>query len=476
MFFKGKSLFKVIYFFCTALLILLISGTVPSSIAEAEIPAALSEQTSPIGRQSQIFRGTVQVATLQDSVFNYPTIVNHFPGKNAEGVPPEIQITATLDREVDPVDLSKIIIKDHKGKAVIGVNSTLTGRKLTVSHSGLAYETDYTVTIPGNTVRSKSGAVYNRETSWRFSTAKEIVFNDLPKTHWVHDVIYKLCRLGMINEYPDNTFNPDENITRAEFIRILIVALGITEIISDPPAFEDVQRSAWYYGFVQAAAKAGLVFGYGGRLDPDVPITRQEMAGILVKALKGKNTAGATENLNFTDAEQIAPWFRDQVRIVVLEGMMQGYPDQTFRSQSTLTRAEAYAAILCLLEKLNQVITCSVQTPLIHITGQNMEKQGSYWLQVYDGDNNHVGTIGINADSNGGFVTSYSIKGTEASGNWRIDVLKGQNLQHTEVSCTFFVPLSAIPEFPAAIAGIIVVGICVFIYHRMKQGKESLVV
>jgi len=506
LFFKSKALYKVICFFCAALLILATASSVTTpSFAEAEATAAWAQQSPQVmGQQPQIFRGTVRVSTLGG---DYPTIVDHFPGKNAEGVSPEIQITAILDKDVDPVDLSKIIIKDHKGKAVIGVNSTLTGRKLTVSHPGLAYETHYTVTIPGNTVRSKSGAVYNRETSWRFSTAKEIVFDDLPKTHWVHDVIYKLCRLGMINEYPDNTFNPDENITRAEFIRILIGALGITELISDPPAFEDVHRSAWYYGFVQAAAGAGLVFGYEGRLDPDGPISRQEMAGMLVNALKGIYRAEATENVNFTDAEQIAPWFRDQVMIAVVEGLMQGYPDQTFRPESTLTRAEAFAAILRLLERikdlkkqppetpeeetptytsgdgggggdiqLNPIITCSVQAPLIHITGQNMEKQGGYWLQVYDGNNNNVGTIGINADSNGGFVTSYRITGTEASGNWRIDAMKGQNFQHTEASCTFFVPLSAIPEFPAAIAGIIVVGICAFIYHRMKKGKEVLAV
>lgn len=511
MFFKRKALYKVICFFCTVFLILATASSVtPTSFAEAEATAASSQQSPQVmGQQPQIFRGTVRVSTLGG---DYPTIVDYFPGKNAEGVPPEIQITAILDKDVDPVDLSKITIKDHKGKAVIGVNSALTGRKLTISQPGLAYETKYMVTIPGNTVRSTGGGVYNRETSWRFTTAQEIVFNDLPKTHWVHNVIYKLCRLGMINEYPDNTFRPDENMTRAEFIRILIGALGITELISDPPAFEDVQRSAWYYGFVQAAVKAGLVFGYEGRLDPDSPITRQEMAVMLVNALKGKNTAGADENLNFTDAEQIAPWFREHVMIAVAEGLMLGYPDGTFRPESSLTRAEAFAAILRLLEKLkapakqppappaqqpptvpaqqppadigggggdlqlNPVITCSVQTLLIQIAGQNMEKQGRYWLQVYDGNNNNVGTIGINADSNGSFITSYRINGTEVPGNWRVDAMKGHNFQYTEASCTFFVPLSAIPEFPAAIAGIIVVGVCAFIYHRMKKGKEVLAV
>lgn len=299
------------------------------------------------------------------------------------------------------------------------------------------------------------------------------VFADVPTTYWAYDFINKLYQLGITLGYPDKTIKPEERITRAEFVSILVKALGMTEIISGPPVFDDVPRSAGYYGFVQSAAKAGLVAGGEGNFYPDLPITRQEMFIILVKTLKVKSASTSVKKPYFTDVYQLAPWVQAYITRATDEGLAVGYPDLTLKPEIDATRAEAYTAIARLVLRMGPAVTCGVQQQLLQISGQNFQP-GEYWLQIYDGENNHVGTIGVSADSNGSFTTSFKLKGTEAEGTWRLDATKQVTPDQVEASCTFLVMLSSIPEFPIGATGAIVAGICALIYYRMRKGKEAL--
>ncbi|MCL5935442.1 MAG: S-layer homology domain-containing protein [Firmicutes bacterium] len=302
----------------------------------------------------------------------------------------------------------------------------------------------------------------------------ESVFTDLPTTYWAYDVIKKLYRFGITLGYPDNTIGPEEEITRAQFISTLVKALGMAQLTSGPPVFEDVPSSAWYYGFVQAAAKAGLVVGGEGKFYPDLPITRQEMFTMLVNSLKVKNTGTSVKKLYFTDVNQLAPWVQSYITRAADEGLAVGYPDLTLKPEVNATRAEAYAAIgRLVLQMLLPTVNCNVQQQVLQISGRNYQP-GKYWLQIYDGKNNHVGTIGVSADSNGSFTTSYKLKGTEEEGTWRLDAAKQETPDQVEASSTFLVSLSSIPEFPIGAAGAVDAGICALIYYRMRKGKEAL--
>lgn len=300
------------------------------------------------------------------------------------------------------------------------------------------------------------------------------VFADLPTDYWAYDVIKKLYRFGYTLGYPDSTIGPEETITRAEFLSVLVKGLGIAGSTSEPPVFDDVPRSSEYYGIVQAAAKAGLVAGGEGNFYPDLPITRQEMFVMLVNALKIKNISESVKKIYFTDASLIEPWVKSYITQATDEGLVVGYPDQTLKPGNDATRAEAYAAIgRLLLKMLSPTVKCNIQRQLLQISGLNFQA-GKYWLQIYDGKSNLVGTIGVSADSNGSFTTSYKLKGTEEEGDWRLDAVKQETPDQNEASTTFNVPLSSIPEFPTAAAGAVVAGICALIYYRVRKGKGAL--
>ncbi|NMA52992.1 MAG: S-layer homology domain-containing protein, partial [Peptococcaceae bacterium] len=104
--------------------------------------------------------------------------------------------------------------------------------------------------------------------------------------------------------------------------------------------FIDVPDTAWYAGYTAAAAGAGLVKGYeDGSFRPHRPVTREELAVILVRGLELTARPGAT--LPFNDAEEVFTWAKDSVTIAAGCGLLHGYPDGTFRPRGQVTRAES---------------------------------------------------------------------------------------------------------------------------------------
>lgn len=109
---------------------------------------------------------------------------------------------------------------------------------------------------------------------------------------------------------------------------------------------------------------------------------------------------------------------------------------------------------------------------IIFINGYNMSRR-QYKIDFYDAKNHKVGTFVVHVDSQGNFKKPavYKINGTEVQGLWRADAIHGNEI---EASCTFTVLQSAIPEFPAVFAGIVVSGMCAFIYHTIKKRKGAV--
>ncbi len=178
------------------------------------------------------------------------------------------------------------------------------------------------------------------------------VFNDLTKEHWAYECIITLCRKGIVGGYPDKTFRPGRNITRAEFTKLLVGTLGLAKDTPAQPTFEDVKPADWYYECVETAAKAGLIRGYKGKFRPNDFITRQEMTAIMIRAM-GKESealAKAQEKIDMTDEAQISSWARGCVVLAVESGLIVGYPDKTFGPGKNTTRAEA-AVIICRFKK-----------------------------------------------------------------------------------------------------------------------------
>lgn len=180
-------------------------------------------------------------------------------------------------------------------------------------------------------------------------------FNDIPSGYWAYSTINNLARLGIAGGYQDGSFKPNNTITRAEFTKMLVKSLGLTDALSGPAKFSDVASGKWYFGSIQAAAAAGLISGdASGTFRPNANITRQEMAIVLVKALGMAEAAQSKANVvtTFKDDKTIAQWARGFTVTAVENGLVNGYPaDNTFKPVNRATRAEACTMISRFLEK-----------------------------------------------------------------------------------------------------------------------------
>lgn len=156
------------------------------------------------------------------------------------------------------------------------------------------------------------------------------------KESWAREAIVDLTQKKIINGYPDYTFRPKLNVTRAEAAIMIVRALNLSE--SSQTSFHDVTRAHWAYDSVSKAATAGIINGYeDGSFRPDQRITRAEMATLLARAMKWNgNDNGASP---FKDIDQ-SHWALPYVKVLKDNGWLNGYQDGTFRPDRTATREE----------------------------------------------------------------------------------------------------------------------------------------
>src|SRR5450756_834371 len=160
--------------------------------------------------------------------------------------------------------------------------------------------------------------------------------------HWAQVKIQSWIDKGLIKGYPDGTFKPDQDITRAEFMALVNRAFGYTAVA--PITYTDVKAGSWYAPEVAKAQAAGYITGYpDGTMKPENPITREEVATIVARIKNLTSDANAADK--YTDASKIGSWSKGQVGAVTSAKIMQGYPDGSFMPQGLITRAEVVEAL-----------------------------------------------------------------------------------------------------------------------------------
>lgn len=159
--------------------------------------------------------------------------------------------------------------------------------------------------------------------------------------HWAQDYINQLVSMGAIGGYPDGTFKPDRNITRAEFTAILVKAFNLKP--QGGKVFNDTANH-WAKDVIATAASYGIVGGYSDTsFGPDDPITREQMAVMIVKAVNLPVTSG---DISFKDQASISPWAVNAIETAAKNNIMSGYPDGSIQPHGNATRAEAATVIV----------------------------------------------------------------------------------------------------------------------------------
>jgi hypothetical protein len=189
-------------------------------------------------------------------------------------------------------------------------------------------------------------------------SAEPALFVDM-EGHWAARQVRQLVEKDIVSGYEDHLFRPENKITRAEAAVVLARALslpegdyGILEGFSDSGAV-----AAWAAGPIAAVVEKGLFKGYpeeDGKIvfRPEVTVPRVELAAIVSRVLVHKQDVGQPSTVGFTDQGDIPDWALEGVCAAVEQGLVKGYPDNTFRPAAEVTRAEAAAVIARLLEQI----------------------------------------------------------------------------------------------------------------------------
>jgi hypothetical protein len=177
-------------------------------------------------------------------------------------------------------------------------------------------------------------------------------FTDVDSRHWAEQVIKDMAARHVIKGLPDGMFSPNKEVTRGEFVSLLVRLMKLPTGEDTP--FADVAANDWFAGEISAAAKAGFIHGSNdGLFHPNAAITREEMAVLLMNAYKasGMKELEDMPHAAFRDQANISDWARQSIDEAVSLGLLRGSGQNMFHPANPLTRAESAQVLANLLEK-----------------------------------------------------------------------------------------------------------------------------
>jgi len=241
-------------------------------------------------------------------------------GSGKAGATGKFQITVTLEKEkTNRINVSAENEQGVEGKAVQAVihqTVNLTGDKETESTAPL-------------------------------TTSSQIFFGDV-QGHWAEAYINQLYTDKVINGKSQGVFDPEGLITRAELTKIAILAFGhsVDNAPNEHP-FQDVPLNSWFAPYVEEAKRLGFVSGYStGGFRPNEYVTRAAALKILLGSA-GIDTTGM--KADFLDVPTDS-WFASYVGFAKEKGIVSGYADSTFGPNKNMTRAQVAKVVVKLLE------------------------------------------------------------------------------------------------------------------------------
>ncbi len=165
--------------------------------------------------------------------------------------------------------------------------------------------------------------------------------------HWASAYVEALANAGVINGFPDGSFQPNQPVTRAQFATIVNGAFQLSSTVGST-TFWDVPPSHWASRAISTAAANNFVAGFpDGTYRPEQPVTRTETLVVLVNGL-GSNLqqAGNTQGLStrYRDAAAIPGWAAPSLALASQAGLIVNYPDpMLLEPNRAATRAEVAA-------------------------------------------------------------------------------------------------------------------------------------
>lgn len=168
---------------------------------------------------------------------------------------------------------------------------------------------------------------------------QKTTFSDIAGVSWAHEAINYLAERGIINGKADGVFAPNDNLTRAEAVKLIVTAFNISTD-NEENVFNDIEKKDWYHSYVLAAYHNGLVNGVEeSTFAPNAPVSRQDLAVMLFRLMS--EDIAQEQAINFADSGEIADYAVNAVTAMVNKGIINGTDGNRFAPNEKATRAQA---------------------------------------------------------------------------------------------------------------------------------------
>lgn len=177
-------------------------------------------------------------------------------------------------------------------------------------------------------------------------------YSDMSGFEWAEDSVEFLTKRGVVNGDGNGLFHPGASVTRAEFIKMLVVAFDIPHS-GEESEFDDVNASDWYAPYVASGVKYGIVKGISPKSFGSAnKISREDLTVMCARAAEyAQMSIGSVRSGKPSDFESVSDYAKDAVESFYLAGIINGDTNAAFRPHDGATRAEAAKIIAGLLTK-----------------------------------------------------------------------------------------------------------------------------
>ncbi|MFD2370710.1 S-layer homology domain-containing protein [Brevibacillus sp. GCM10020057] len=178
-------------------------------------------------------------------------------------------------------------------------------------------------------------------------------FTDLQK-HWAEQTVKRMVDKAIIKGYPDHTFRPNKPVTQLEALTMVINLLSQNrDLLTSNDRYDWKDVPDWAQTTVKLAMVNHIVDSR--EFQPNKPATRLFVVKLLVNALGGEIGAVDEDNLYFGDIASLSSAEREYLSYALLQSLVAGYEDKTFKPNKPVTRAEMAVFVNRLLGKIGQV-------------------------------------------------------------------------------------------------------------------------
>lgn len=317
--------------------------TFSSGVGSITIPSGmLAGMSGTEGKKAGITIGQGDKISLSEDV------------QDAIGDRPLIQLTLTLDGK-------QAEWNNPSTPVTVSIPYTPTAAELADPEHIVVWYIDGSgnmVCVPNGHYDTATGTVTFTTTHFSYYAVsfRQVRFNDVAEDAWYAKAVSFIAARDITTGTGGGNFSPDAKLTRGQFIVMLMREYGIAPDENPDPKdnFADA-GSTWYTGYLAAARRLKISAGVGGNMfAPEKEITRQEMFTLLYNALKvtGQLPSGDSGKKlsDFSDADEIASWAYDAMKLLVETGMIGGSGGK-LTPHSTATRAQMAQILYNLLTK-----------------------------------------------------------------------------------------------------------------------------